>query len=142
MELPFAVVLMRSSYNALDEIDIIPMDEFQKRFFLFRQNEWDDYRQSHPYILQGDLSDSYYFDFISFAQYAILSESCRKPLNNFVEKVIFSSLSFVHCVLKKHTFFTILKSHTFVSKFRLEQMAKLKLFDEVTNICLYSYTYF
>lgn len=35
MELPFAVVLMRSSYNALDEIDIIPMDEFQKRFFYF-----------------------------------------------------------------------------------------------------------
>ena len=35
MELPFAAVLMRSSYNALDEIDIIPMDEFQKRFFYF-----------------------------------------------------------------------------------------------------------
>ena len=87
--------------------------------FLFRQNEWDDYRQSHPYILQGDLSDSYYFDFISFAQYAIISESCRKPLYNFVEKVIFSSLSFVHCVLKTTYIFYYTKISHFCFKIQI-----------------------
>lgn len=30
MNLEFAVLLMRSSYNAVDEIDIVAMDQFQK----------------------------------------------------------------------------------------------------------------
>lgn len=33
----FAVLLMRSSYNALDELDCVPMDQFQRDFFLIRQ---------------------------------------------------------------------------------------------------------
>eukprot|EP01041_Mallomonas_annulata_P011073 gene11073-23145_t len=86
MELPFSVQLMRSSYNALDELDIAPMDDFQKTFFLFRQSEWEDYRDHHPNIIQGDLADSFYFDFISFAQYAVIAEKCRHPLKQFVEK--------------------------------------------------------
>jgi hypothetical protein len=30
----FAVLLMRSSYNALDQLDCVPMDQFQRDFFL------------------------------------------------------------------------------------------------------------
>lgn len=35
----FAVLLMRSSYNALDELDCVPMDQFQRDFFLVRQGK-------------------------------------------------------------------------------------------------------
>jgi hypothetical protein len=33
----FAVLLMRSSYNALDDLDCVAMDQFQRDFFLIRQ---------------------------------------------------------------------------------------------------------
>jgi hypothetical protein len=33
----FAVLLMRASYNVLDELDCVPMDQFQRDFFLIRQ---------------------------------------------------------------------------------------------------------
>src|SRR3569832_790548 len=33
----FAVLLMRSSYNTLDELDCVAMDQFQRDFFLIRQ---------------------------------------------------------------------------------------------------------
>jgi hypothetical protein len=33
----FAVLLMRASYNALDDLDCVPMDQFQRDFFLIRQ---------------------------------------------------------------------------------------------------------
>ena len=39
LSLDFAVLLMRSSYNALDELDCVPMDQFQRDFFLVRQGE-------------------------------------------------------------------------------------------------------
>ena len=87
LDLPFAVQLMRTSYNAVDELNFIAMDDFQKSFFLFRQSEWEEYRDKHPNIIQGDLSDPYYFDFISFAQYATISDKCKIGKLQFVEKV-------------------------------------------------------
>ena len=87
MELPFAVALMRTSYNAVDELDFTPMDEFQKSFFLYRQDEWNDYKSFHPNVLQGDLADPLYFDFISYVQYATIAKKCKEGLYNFVEKV-------------------------------------------------------
>lgn len=87
MELPFAVLLMRSSYAITDELDFTPMDEFQRSFFLFRQSEWEIYRNDHPYVLQGDLADPVYFDFISFAQYVVISEAMKNGKYEFVEKV-------------------------------------------------------
>lgn len=33
----FAVLLMRSSYNILDQLDCVPMDQFQRDFFILRQ---------------------------------------------------------------------------------------------------------
>lgn len=86
MQLPFAVQMMRSSYNGVDDLDCFPMDEFQKDFFLFRQNEWEEYRNVHPNCIQGVLNDPLYFDFISFAQYAIISNSFKNAKFDFIEK--------------------------------------------------------
>lgn len=71
----FAVLLMRSSYNALDELDCVAMDQFQRDFFLIRQAEYEPYvNELGPGIVkQGDLTDPYYFDFISFSQYATIN---------------------------------------------------------------------
>jgi hypothetical protein len=76
----FAVLLMRSSYNALDQIDCVPMDQFQRDFFLLRQSEYQPYVDSlgPGFVQQGDLTNSYYFDFISFAQYATISREINK----------------------------------------------------------------
>jgi hypothetical protein len=52
------------SYSVVDDLDFVPMDEFQKDFFLFRQDEWEDYKGYHPTVMQGDLADPLYFDFI------------------------------------------------------------------------------
>ena len=86
LNLPFAVQLMRSSYNAVDELNCYPMDRFQKDFFLFRQNEWESYKQVYPNIMQGNLADPNYFDFISFAQYATISNTFQHAMTDFIEK--------------------------------------------------------
>ncbi|KAG5188561.1 hypothetical protein JKP88DRAFT_262272 [Tribonema minus] len=83
----FAVLLMRSSYAVADELDYTPMDGFQREFFLFRQGEWQDFQKQHPGILQGDLTDPNYFDFISFAQYATIAAGMRSAQLLFTEKV-------------------------------------------------------
>jgi hypothetical protein len=76
----FAVLLMRSSYNALDQIDCIAMDQFQRDFFFIRQAEYEPYIQyfGPGMVQQGMLTDPNYFDFISFAQYATIS----REINN------------------------------------------------------------
>lgn len=72
---------MRSSYNAVDEIDICAMDQFQKDFFLIRQAEYKPYADTlgAGAMTQGDLADPNYFDFISFAQYATIGREIVKP---------------------------------------------------------------
>ena len=87
MDLPFAVQMMRSSYGVADDLDFVPMDEFQRTFFLFRQDEWEDYRNVHPNVMQGDLAEALYFDFISFAQYAVIADKMRRGMQIFEEKV-------------------------------------------------------
>lgn len=74
LNLDFAVLLMRSSYNAVDDLDFVAMDQFQKDFFLIRQGEYLPYvNELGPgMVKQGELIDPYYFDFISFAQYATI----------------------------------------------------------------------
>jgi hypothetical protein len=89
MELDFAVLLMRSAYNTLDELDCIAMDQFQRDFFLIRQAEYETYVQQlgAGMVKQGDLTDPYYFDFISFAQYkAINREMTINPALVFEEQ--------------------------------------------------------
>ena len=65
---------MQSSYNALDDIDVAAMDQFQWGFNLIRQAKWASYVGSigSTGVQQGDLCDPNYFDFISFAQYATI----------------------------------------------------------------------
>ena len=57
-------------------------DQFQRDFFLIRQAEYEPYVNAlGPGIVQqGSLVDPYYFDFISFAQYATISrEKSQNP---------------------------------------------------------------
>eukprot|EP00557_Chaetoceros_sp_GSL56_P009225 CAMPEP_0176496304 /NCGR_PEP_ID=MMETSP0200_2-20121128/11122_1 /TAXON_ID=947934 /ORGANISM="Chaetoceros sp., Strain GSL56" /LENGTH=317 /DNA_ID=CAMNT_0017894247 /DNA_START=451 /DNA_END=1400 /DNA_ORIENTATION=- len=89
LNLDFAVLLMRSSYNAVDELNFVPMDQFQRDFFLIRQAEYLPYASSlgPGLVQQGDLTDAYYFDFISFAQYrTIYRDISVDPLTIFQEK--------------------------------------------------------
>ena len=88
MNIDFAVLLMRSSYNAVDELDIVAMDQFQKDFFLIRQAEYQYYSDSLGVgaMSQGDLADPNYFDFISFAQYATISREIVNPPAVFEEQ--------------------------------------------------------
>eukprot|EP00587_Corethron_hystrix_P007612 CAMPEP_0113298334 /NCGR_PEP_ID=MMETSP0010_2-20120614/825_1 /TAXON_ID=216773 ORGANISM="Corethron hystrix, Strain 308" /NCGR_SAMPLE_ID=MMETSP0010_2 /ASSEMBLY_ACC=CAM_ASM_000155 /LENGTH=270 /DNA_ID=CAMNT_0000151377 /DNA_START=303 /DNA_END=1115 /DNA_ORIENTATION=+ /assembly_acc=CAM_ASM_000155 len=80
----FAVLLMRSSYSVLDDLDCVPMDQFQRDFFLIRQAEYQPYVDALGgvgSVSQGDLTDPNYFDFISFAQYAAISRDVNaEPL--------------------------------------------------------------
>jgi len=89
LDLDFAVLLMRSSYNVLDELDVVAMDQFQRDFFLIRQAEYEPYvaQLGAGFVKQGDLTDPYYFDFISFAQYkAINREITVDPAFVFEER--------------------------------------------------------
>jgi hypothetical protein len=58
----FAVLLMRSSYSVLDDLDCVAMDQFQRDFFLIRQAEYEPYVQELGvgFVKQGDLADPYY----------------------------------------------------------------------------------
>ncbi|KAL3797470.1 hypothetical protein ACHAW5_006967 [Stephanodiscus triporus] len=88
MNLDFAILLMRASYNAVDDIDVVPMDQFQRDFFLVRQAEYKTYADSlgPGAMRQGDLADPNYFDFISFAQYSAISREIVDPQSVFEEK--------------------------------------------------------
>ena len=82
----FAVLLMRSSYNVLDELDVVAMNQFQRDFFLIRQAEYETYVSMVPGVKQGDLTDPYYFDFISFAQYKAINRVIMDPAVVFEEQ--------------------------------------------------------
>lgn len=88
MNLDFAVLLMRSSYNAVDTIDIVAMDQFQRDFFLIRQAEYQPYANAlgPGAMQQGDLADPNYFDFISFAQYSTINREINNPPAVFEEQ--------------------------------------------------------
>ncbi|KAL7478336.1 hypothetical protein ACHAW6_004105 [Cyclotella cf. meneghiniana] len=88
LNLDFAVLLMRSSYNAVDAIDVVPMDQFQRDFFLIRQAEYQNYATAlgPGAMQQGDLADPNYFDFISFAQYSTICREIHDPAVFFEEQ--------------------------------------------------------
>lgn len=39
-----------------DDLDFVPMDEFQKKFFLLRQDEWLDYKDQFPGYVSAECS--------------------------------------------------------------------------------------
>jgi hypothetical protein len=68
---------MRSTYEAVDALDFIPMDRFQVQFFKLRQNEFEAYKllvDPLP-VPVGNLASPLYFDFIAFSQWATLSKA-------------------------------------------------------------------
>jgi len=83
----FAVLLMRSSYEAVDSLDYIPMDSFQVKFWKFRQAEQEGYNLQYlPLRVRlGDLTDPLYFDFISHAQYAVIGQEMGRGQQVFKE---------------------------------------------------------
>jgi hypothetical protein len=87
MNTEFAVLLMRTSYSIVDELDMVPMNQFQRDFFLIRTAEYEPYIQSlgPGYVQQGDLTDPSYFDFISFAQYLTINRVLSDPAVVFEE---------------------------------------------------------
>lgn len=84
----FAVLLLRSGYDAVDSLDFIPMDTFQKDFWLLRRSQWEGYslqsRLTGP-MSQGDLTDPHYFDFISAVQVGTVEEAMRHGQQTFEE---------------------------------------------------------
>lgn len=89
LNLKFAVLLMRSAYEAVDALDFIPMDKFQIKFWKLRQSEVEPYAlQCQPLrVKYGDLTDPLYFDFISFSQFATISNEMRTGEVVFEEKM-------------------------------------------------------
>lgn len=83
----FAVLLLRSTYDACDKLDFIPMDLFQKSFWLLRQSQFEPYKYLYdPIPIQvGDLVNPIYFDFISSAQYQTVSKLLENPPRVFEE---------------------------------------------------------
>ncbi|KAF6266753.1 hypothetical protein COO60DRAFT_12124 [Scenedesmus sp. NREL 46B-D3] len=83
----FAVLLMRSSYDAVDALDFIPRQQFEAKFWKLRQSELEGYNYLYSPIKMraGDLSDPLYFDFISFSQYATISREMGRPARVFEE---------------------------------------------------------
>eukprot|EP00980_Cylindrotheca_fusiformis_P020298 scaffold7340_cov128-Cylindrotheca_fusiformis.AAC.1 len=98
----FAILLMRSSYNALDDLDCVPM-------FLIRSSEYGPYLSDlgPGMVQQGDLSDPFYFDFISYAQYATINrEITEDPPSVFEENQAIDEgegkpMNFVDVVVKR-----------------------------------------
>jgi hypothetical protein len=87
ISLDFAVLLMRSSYAVTDSLDIIPMNQFQRDFFIIRSSEYEPYVKSlgPGFAKQGELTDPSYFDFISFAQYLTINRALSDPAAIFEE---------------------------------------------------------
>lgn len=84
----FAVLLMRAGYESVDELDFVPMDEFQKEFWLQRRSEQEAYlNQYAPLRMEvGQLGDPLYFDYICYSQWQTIDRQIRKGRAVFQEK--------------------------------------------------------
>ena len=70
IDIKLAVLLLRSTYETVDALDMMAMDTFQINFWKSRQSEWEPYTQQYSplKIEQGKLTDPLYFDFISYTR--------------------------------------------------------------------------
>lgn len=89
LDLKVGVLLLRSSYDVVDDLDFIPMDKFQVKFWKLRQSELQPYTLLYQplRIKYGDLTDPLYFDFISFSQYTTISAAMQAGELVFQEKL-------------------------------------------------------
>ena len=88
LSLRLAVLLLRSGYETVDAMDILPMDQFQVKFWKSRQAEWEPYTfQYAPLVIeQGKLEDPLYFDFISYVQFEVVAREMPKSAGVFEER--------------------------------------------------------
>ncbi|GLC41889.1 hypothetical protein PLESTB_001043800 [Pleodorina starrii] len=84
---PFAVLLMRSAYETVDDLDFIPMNDFQKAFWKLRASEQEAYNLQYSPLKPriGDVTDSLYFDFISYSQFSTISSQMPQGQQVFKE---------------------------------------------------------
>lgn len=77
LKTPFAVLLLRSAYDAMDALDFVATDQFQKSMWKFRQAEFEPYKTKVAplNVPIGNLSNALYFDFIAFCQFATISDA-------------------------------------------------------------------
>ena len=88
LNLRLAVLLLRSAYETIDAMDIVPMDQFQIKFWKARQAEWEGYRSLYSPlpIEQGKLEDPLYFDFISYVQFNVIAREIPNSARVFEER--------------------------------------------------------
>ena len=88
ISVPFAVLLLRSAYEAIDDADVMAMDAFQATSWKLRRNEWEAYKYLYDPIKieQGAIGDPLYFDFVSFVQMATIAREIPKSSAVFEEK--------------------------------------------------------
>jgi hypothetical protein len=89
VNLKLAVLLLRSSYAAVDALDFVPMDAFQIAFWKRRAAEQEGYLGllAPLHVQQGDLEDPSYLDFITFAQLFTIGECMKHGEQVFQETI-------------------------------------------------------
>ena len=89
LNLKLAVLLLRSSYAAVDELDFVPIDAFQIAFWKRRAAEQEGYMAliAPLRVQQGDLEDPLYFDYVAFAQCLVIGQLMLKGEQVFQETV-------------------------------------------------------
>lgn len=88
LELPVAVLLLRTSYDAVDALDFVPMNNFQISFWETRRSGQEAYGElvKPGRVTAGDLGDAFYFDYLCSAQSLALRNAMARPLNAFEER--------------------------------------------------------
>ena len=82
-------MLMRSCYEAVDDLDFVPMDRYQIQFWKRRAAEQEAYlalfRGRPQQVSIGQLSEPQYFDFVSWTQMLATASAMAKGLVEFEE---------------------------------------------------------
>ena len=88
LDIKLAVLLLRSTYETVDAMDVMAMDTFQINFWKSRQSEWEPYTTQYSplKIEQGKLTDPLYFDFISYTQFKVVSKEIPRSQSVFEER--------------------------------------------------------
>ncbi len=77
-----AVACMRSLYSTVEDLEIVPMNEYQREFWTYRSDIQPDYLQIveplKPRI--GDLTDPLYLDFISYSQFIVAARELDRAM--------------------------------------------------------------
>ena len=81
----FAVLLTRTSYVETDQLDILPVNQLERDMYRLRTAAYEPYKQRVGSIMQGDLTDPKYFDYMQIVQYLIMNRAIKDPETEFEE---------------------------------------------------------